>query len=296
MSERPQFGDVTVNADGSGKITGVAAGTLSTTSRDAVNGSQLVALGNSVASALGAGSSYNPTTNTLTTQIAVGGTVYTSVEAAIQAAGAAASGGWQVTTGAVGSGVATHSSVANVAPGSTMQMTAGNNIIMNQNGTEVQVAVNPNLTGIESISVVNGPTINNNGINMNGGRITNVGDAVAATDAVNLGQLNAGLATTLSSANAYTDQAVSAVRFDLNRYRRDANAGTAAAMAMAQVPQAFEPGMGIMGFGVSTWQGEQAIAMGFSKASDDGRFIVRASGAYNTQRQAGAAVGFGIQF
>jgi autotransporter adhesin len=36
--------------------------------------------------------------------------------------------------------------------------------------------------------------------------------------------------------------------------------------------------------------------MGFSKASDDGRFIVRASGTYNTRRQAGAAVGVGIQF
>ena len=160
----------------------------------------------------------------------------------------------------------------------------------------MQVALNPNLKDIESIQIAGGPTINGNGINMNGDRITNVGNAIDAGDAVNLGQMQAGMASTLSAANTYTDQAVGALRYDMAEVRRDANGGTASAMAMTQVPQAFEPGMGIMGMGVSTWQGEQAVAIGFSKASDSGRVVVKASGTYNTRQQAGAAVGFGIQF
>jgi autotransporter adhesin len=126
--------------------------------------------------------------------------------------------------------------------------------------------------------------------------MTNVGAGVAPTDAVNLGQLNNGLANTLTQANSYTDNAISNLRFDLGDYRRDANGGTASAMAMGTVPQAFEPGMGIMGFGVAHWQGEQAIAVGFSKASDNGRIVVRASGTYNTRNQAGVAAGVGFQF
>lgn len=94
----------------------------------------------------------------------------------------------------------------------------------------------------------------------------------------------------------YTDSAISDLRFDLSRLHRDANGGTASAMAMGTVPQAFEPGMGIMGLGVAHWQGEQAFAIGFSKASDDGRIVIRASGTYNTRNQAGAAVGVGFQF
>jgi len=303
LAAAPRFGTVTINDGGSGKITGVTAATLSSTSTEAVNGSQLVALGDSMAAALGSGSTYDPATNRITTQIVIGSNVYSSVQDALQAVNANAGGGggggggaWNLTTGAVGTGVVTGTSVTQVPSGAAATFTAGNNIMINQNGGEVQVAVNPNLTGIESIAITGGPTINGNGIDMGGDRITNVGTAVAATDAINLGQLNAGLAGTLSQANQYTDMALADLRFDLRRERSDANGGTAAAMAMSQVPQAFEPGMGIAGVGMSTWQGEQAVAFGFSKASDDGRVVLKATGSYNTRNQGGAAVGVGFQF
>lgn len=301
MADAPKFGTVTVNDGGTGKIAGVAAATLSSTSTDAVNGSQLVALGNSIAASISLGSTYDPATNSINTQIVIGGSVYNNIEAAIRAAGNNATGntpgaGWSVTTTSTGSGVVTNSSVTNVPESGTATFTAGNNMMIHQNGSEVQVALNPNLTGIESIAVTGGPTINGNGIDMGGDRITNVGAGTAPTDAVNLGQLNNGLANTLGQANMYTDSAISDLRFDLSRLHRDANGGTASAMAMGTVPQAFEPGMGIMGLGVAHWQGEQAFAIGFSKASDDGRIVIRASGTYNTRNQAGAAVGVGFQF
>ncbi|WAC25235.1 hypothetical protein [Blastomonas sp. SL216] len=296
LADSPKFGNVTINAEGTGKITGVAAGSLSSKSSDAVNGSQIVALGDSIASSISPGSKYNPVNNAIEAAIVVGGNVYTNVESAIQAVNSSATAGWKVATASIGSGVATGSSVASVAPGSTATFTAGNNVMIKQSGTEVQIAVNPNITGVESLAIVGGATMSGNGIDMAGDRISNLGAGTAAGDAVNLDQLNNGLASTLGQANIYTDTAVSDLRFDLSRFGRDANGGTASAMAMGTVPQAFEPGMGIMGFGVAHWQGEQAFALGFSKASDDGRVILRASGTYNTRRQAGAAVGFGIQF
>lgn len=49
-----------------------------------------------------------------------------------------------------------------------------------------------------------------NGINNNGQKITNIADGTAATDAASVGQMNAGDAATLASANAYTDTSVAA--------------------------------------------------------------------------------------
>lgn len=297
MAEAPKFGTVTVNDGGTGKITGVTAATLSSTSTEAVNGSQLVALGDSIAASLSPGSTYNPATNSITAQIVVGNNVYSNVQDALQAITVnGGGGGWTLASGANGSGVVTGDASASIAPGATATFVAGNNMTINQSGGALELALNPNLTGIQSIAITGGPTINGNGIDMGGDRITNVGAGVAPTDAVNLGQMNAGLANTLGQANRYTDTAIADIRFDLTRYRRDANGGTAAAMAMGQVPQAFEPGMGIAGIGMSTWQGEQAIAFGFSKASDNGRVVVRATGSYNSRSEGGAAVGVGFQF
>lgn len=303
MAESPKFGNVTVNDGGTGKITGVAAGTISASSQDAVNGSQLFALGDSMASSLGGGSSYNPATGAVTASLTVGGTTYNNVQDALQAVNGMTSAGWNVTTSATGTGVVSGSSVAKVAPGSTASFTAGNNIVMTQNGTNVQVAINPNLK-VDSVTITNGPLIDNSGItmsagdtlNMGGNKITNLATGTDPTDAVNRSQLTKGMGDTLIQANTYTDNRINALSFDLSKYNKDANGATAASMAMSQVPQAFEPGMGIFGAGVSTWQGEQGIAIGFSKASDNGRVIVKATGTYNTRGQGGAAAGVGFQF
>ena len=100
----------------------------------------------------------------------------------------------------------------------------------------------------------------------------------------------------LSGANSYTNNQIAAVRFDMSKMNKDNNAGIASAMAMGSIPQAFEPGQGIIGGGVSTWNGQQGFAIGFSKASDNGRVIVKGSGTINTRGDAGAALGVGFQF
>ncbi len=101
---------------------------------------------------------------------------------------------------------------------------------------------------------------------------------------------------TLATANAYTDARLGQLDFDLARTRRDAAGGTASALAVAGIPQPMDAGTGMLGVGVSTWQGERAFAIGFSKASDNGRVVVRIAGSMNTRREGGANAGVGFAF
>ncbi len=141
-------------------ITNVAAGRLNANSTDAVNGSQLYA-----------------------------------TNQAIDAVTTTANKGWNVTTAATGSGVANGTSVANVAPGATAKIIAGDNIITTQNGTDVAIGVNPVLTGLTSIAFAGGgPRISVGGIDMGNTKITNLAPGTAGTDAVNVDQLNAAMA------------------------------------------------------------------------------------------------------
>jgi autotransporter adhesin len=127
-------------------------------------------------------------------------------------------------------------------------------------------------------------------------QIVSVADGTAATDAVNLRQLQSGMTQATESANAYTDMRFSQFGSSLRALRDDAEAGTAASMAMSGIPQSMEPGAGMFGMGVSTWQGQHAVAMGVSKASDNGRLVIRAAATYNSRNQGGANAGFGVAF
>ena len=99
--------------------------------------------------------------------------------------------GINVTTAATGTGTATGTSVSQIVSGGTAKFTAGNNIAITQNGTEVQIATSltPTFTSITTA-----------GLNMTGNKITNLGAGTANTDAVNLGQLNAAVATAAGTA------------------------------------------------------------------------------------------------
>ncbi len=226
------------------KITNVAAGTVGAGSTDAVNGDQLnttntnvTNAGNAIAgaaSAMGGGSSYNPATGVYTapsfsvanisntgavgaptTATTVGGAI-TSINTNLTNLAAVATKGINVTTAATGTGVANGTTVANVAPGGTATLTAGNNIITTQAGTDTTVALNPVLTGLTSVTtgnstlnnagltIVGGPSVTAAGIDAAGNKITNVAAgtvAAGSTDAVNGDQLAATNASVTSLTN-----------------------------------------------------------------------------------------------
>jgi autotransporter adhesin len=227
---------VSVGAVGAERqITNVAAGRVTATSTDAINGSQLYASNQAIQSVSDRAVKYdlNPDGTVNYNNVTMGGTTstdggltggttitnlhqgavsLTSTDAIngaqLYAVQQVANLGWNVTTGATGTGTAVGSTVKNVAPGSTVAFQAGNNLIVTQTGSTVNYALNPNLTGITNLSVVNGPTINSTGITMNAGNtlnmggntITNVAAGVNNTDAVNVSQLNS---ATTAAANKW---------------------------------------------------------------------------------------------
>jgi autotransporter adhesin len=140
---------------------------------------------------------------------------------------------------------------------------------------------------------------NYNSVTMNPGGdgptvIHNVASGVANTDAVNLGQVNTAIAGAVTQANNYTDQRFSELKGSLNQIGNRANAGIASAIAAASLPQPYAPNQSSLGVGMGTFRGEAGIAVGLSKISESGRFIIKANVNSDTRGDVGAGVGAGI--
>lgn len=127
-------------------------------------------------------------------------------------------------------------------------------------------------------------------------RLGNVAAGVGPSDAVNVGQLNAGLQSAVAEAQTYVDARFDLLGRDMDGLRRDANGGTAGALAAAALPQASDPGRGMVAFGTGVFQGQAAFAMGLSTRLDNGQAVVRAGATVDTRGRAGANAGVGIQF
>jgi len=72
---------------------------------------------------------------------------------------------------------------------------------------------------------------------------------------VNVNQLNTSVGNVLSKANSYTDGQVASLRNSLDSYRRDADGGTATAMAVASLPQPTTPGKSMVALAGSVYRG-----------------------------------------
>jgi autotransporter adhesin len=127
-----------------------------------------------------------------------------------------------------------------------------------------------------------------NGQAPNGTTISNVAPGVAGTDAVNVNQLNA----QSGQINAQTNQLRDAIRAN----QREANAGTAGAMAMAGMPQAYMPGKNMVAGGVAGYEGQSAIAIGYSSISDNGKWVMKFTGSANSRGSVGVSAGAGFQW
>ncbi|WP_352309961.1 YadA-like family protein [Psychrobacter sp. W2-37-MNA-CIBAN-0211] len=186
-----------------------------------------------------------------------------------------------------------------VGDDSVLSFTGGNNITTTAEGSSIKFDLNGN---INVDSVTTGTTvINSNGISMQGGpsmtaqginagsqRITGVADGIEATDAVNYSQL--------SALDSRLNSNMNDLGYRIDEVEDDANAGISAAMAMSALPQAYIAGKSLIGGGVSTYNGESAVAIGFSKLSNDGRWVIKVNGTADTQGNVGGAVGAGFHF
>ena len=127
-------------------------------------------------------------------------------------------------------------------------------------------------------------------------RITNLAAGVNGTDAVNMNQLAASSAGSLEAANAYTDMIAASLDFDIRETRKEARAGSAAALAAAGMPQPSDPGKSMIAMGVGTYRGRSAFAIGASHRVKSGKAVVKVGVTYDSSEHVGANAGAGFQF
>lgn len=141
-------------------LNNVAPAALSTESLQAVNGSQLFAVGDSTAKALGGTSTFDTTSGRVIAGLTVGGNSYNSVQSALDNIAVTAGSGWKMTTGQTGTGTVSGTSLETVAPGSTGTFTAGDNIAITQKGPEVQIATSmaPTFNTVTATGQMSAPT------------------------------------------------------------------------------------------------------------------------------------------
>ena len=312
---------------GGDKITNVAAGVNST---DAVNVSQLQSSAAAARTEVAAGTNV---TSVVKTAGAAGQDIYTvNADGAKASAGSAAV---TVTAGAkdannvtdyaidlaqstkddIGKGVTALETVQTKGLtftgdsgttgakllGESVAVTGDTNITTTATDAGVQVSLNKNLDLTDTGSVKTGNTTINNagititnptnasksvslttaGLNNGGNRITNVAPGVNGTDAVNVDQLK--------GVGQHINNRITTVG-------NIANAGVAQAIATAGLPQAYLPGKNMMAIAGGTYEGEAGYAIGFSTISDNGKWIIKATGSGNSRGKFGASIGAGYQW
>lgn len=80
----------------------------------------------------------------------------------------------------------------------------------------------------------------------------------------------------------------------LDQLARETNSGLAGVAAMTSIPGSL-PGQTIIGFGYGHWEGEDALAMGIERRSEDGRHAISLKGTL-TSESSGIAVGYSWAF
>ena len=82
----------------------------------------------------------------------------------------------------------------------------------------------------------------------------------------------------------------------INKQGKEARAGIAGANAAAALPQVYTPGKSMVAASAGTFKGQNALAVGYSRASDNGKVIFKLQGNANTSGDVGAGVGVGYQW
>ena len=203
-------------------ITNVAAGRISDSSTDAINGSQLYAtqnvmnnIGTTAVGVLGGDAAIaNDGTITMTN---IGGTGKANVHDAIAAVKETAEKGWNLKAN-------DETSSEKIAAGDTVTFKEGKNIKVSRDGKNITVATSDDVsfnkvTVGDSVLTDNGLTVGNgaagkpvsltkDGLNNGDNKIANVAKGTADTDAVNVAQLKAAAAKATSKVDSGNDNIV----------------------------------------------------------------------------------------
>ena len=181
-----------------------------------------------------------------------------------------------------------------------------------------KVATSKNI-GVDSLTVYNGPKITKDGIDARNTKIKNVTAGEDDNDAVNVSQLNQVKARQDAQSRALKqvrrtvinhgarlanvenrvtglENKVDRLDHDVKKNRKRADAGISAVAAMANIPQVYLPGKSGVGVGVGYKHGQSAVAVGYSRSSDNGHHIIKLSAGVDTQKDVTVGAGYMYQW
>ena len=151
-----------------------------------------------------------------------------------------------------------------------------------ENGVKVSMKDDIKVNSVTTKEVkVGNVNINENGINAGGKRITNVAPGKDGTDAVNVNQLKY-VAGNISN--------------QINNVDKGLRAGIAGALASGGLYHATTSGKSMVSVGAGTYRGQNALAVGYSRLSDNGKVGVKFTVNSNSQGHAGASASVGYQW
>ena len=210
-----------------------------------------------------------------------------------------------------------------VKSGDTVTYTAGKNLKVKRDGQSVTYALAQDID-VDSVKAKNGVTIgsgdnattitsDDKGLNLAGknGAATNINNVKDADlnstskQAVNGSQLYAtnekvaNLGTTVNNLSKVINHhagAIDSLDRKVNKHSKQARAGIAGANAAAALPQAYTQGKAMVAAAAGTFKGQNALAVGYSRISDNGKVILKLQGNANTSGDVGAGVGVGYQW
>ncbi|MBR8186679.1 YadA-like family protein [Burkholderia ambifaria] len=310
-------GSITLGGAGGTRITNVKAGTLSATSTDAVNGSQLYATNQQVSkNTTDIANLQDNVTNIangkagLVQQQDPKGAITVGKDSGGTSVNFSGTAGDRVLTG-VAAGVNGNDAV-NMAQFNDALKTAAVNDQIRAAATDANttwiaradagsIGSTATATGKNAVAVGQGSVADRDnsfsvGAKGNERQVTNVAAGTAPTDAVNVQQLNDNLNAASTQAKGYTDQRIGQVYNSFNDLKKDMYGGVASAMAVAGLPQPTGAGRSMVSAATSNYHGQQGFAAGYSYVTENNRWVVKASVTGNARSDFGAVVGAGYQF
>ncbi|MGR3806219.1 YadA-like family protein [Pasteurella testudinis] len=272
------------------QLTNVADGKVAAGSTDAINGNQLHGTAKSVADALGGGSTVDENGKVtapsyVITQTDGKTTTANNVGTALKALNNEVIK--PITFGA-DSGTAYAATL-----GSAVNIQGdGKNISTESDGKgniRVKMSDTPTFTSVtaNSYKVGDKTYIDGSGINANNQTINNVADGeISATSkqAVNGSQLHA------------VNRNVNSLSNRVDGLAKDIDGVGATAAAMASLPQAYLPGHSMVAVAGGAHKSQNAVALGVSRISDNGKVILKLNASHNSRGDLTGGVGVGYQW
>ena len=263
------------------------AGTGLTVKGKSENGKMTVTVGNDYLKANATGEAAKATAPN---SVAIGGNSNAAVEDAV-AIGNGATVGAEATKGSVAIGAGAKAGKANVGsysidPSATVAGKTGPDtrvVSVGDKGNEAQIQnVATGVISATSTDAVNGSQLHATNVQVNK-NTQNINHVEGKVD--NLSQV-------------INNHAGEFNRLDrkVNKYGKEARAGIAGANAAAALPQVYKPGKSMVAASAGTFKGQNALAVGYSRASDNGKVILKLQGNANTSGDVGAGVGVGYQW